>query len=298
MNLNQTKEEDEEVQKLIESLPKVPLRNSDFQMIEYQGFYYYDEDEIPILRNAIAFQRHFAARDTDIFIISPAKTGTAWLKCLLFAVVNRVNYPSIDLIPLHSHHHGDQFVHSIDFLPPTTPSITHLNEILSPRLLNTDVPFTSLTESIKTSAFRVSGFYYAKKAKGDDYIPPTLEDCYQDFSEGKFVPGPFFNHVRQYWEASTERSDKVLFLQYENLKTELTVQLKMLAEFIGMSFSSEEESDGIIQQIIDLCSFEDNKAVKVWEWTKDDQFTPEMSERMALLMQQKLEPELFFKLIP
>ncbi|XP_021724761.1 flavonol sulfotransferase-like [Chenopodium quinoa] len=283
-------------------------------MIKYQGFYYYDEDEIPTLRNAITFQKHFAARDTDIFFISPAKTGTGWLKCLLFAVVNRINYPSVDQIPLHSHLHGDQLVHSVDFLPPTISSFTHLNELPSPRLLNTAVPYTSLPESIKTSGCRilylcrnsydmlVSFYYffidYAKKAKGDDYIPPTLEDCYQDFSEGKFVPCPFFEHVRQYWEASTERTDKVLFLQYENLKTELTIQLKMLAEFVGMPFSSQEENDGIIQQIIDLCSFEDNKAVKVWDWTKDDQFTPDMSERMALLMQQKLEPELFFKLIP
>ncbi|XP_021859716.1 uncharacterized protein [Spinacia oleracea] len=69
-------EEDEQVEKLIQTLPRVSLRGSSFKMIEYEGFYYYNEDDIPTLTNAINFQKHFVARDTDIFIISPAKTDS------------------------------------------------------------------------------------------------------------------------------------------------------------------------------------------------------------------------------
>lgn len=321
--MNQTKEEvtylqreEDEIDHLIESLPKVTLRSSEFQMIEYQGFFYYNEVDIPTLKTAIIFQKHFIARDTDIFIISPAKTGTAWLKSLLFSTINRANYPAIDQIPLLTDHHIQQLVYSLDFLPPTTSTFTHfLNDLPSPRLLNTAVPYASLPESLITSGCQIlylcrspydtlMAFYYffldyAKKTKGEDFVPPSLEDCYQDFSEGKFLPGPFFEHVRQFWEASKERPDKVLFLQYEDLKIELIVQLKRLAEFIGMPFTPKEESEGVIQQIIDLCSMEDKKALEVRDWIKEEQFTPDMAERMTNLMVDKIGPgELFSKLLP
>lgn len=132
-------EEDEQVEKLIQTLPRVSLRGSSFKMIEYEGFYYYNEDDIPTLTNAINFQKHFVARDTDIFIISPAKTGTSWLKKLLFCVVNRVNYPTIDQIPLHSHTHYQQ--HQQRTTTCIGSSFTQLDSLPSPRLLNIAISY-------------------------------------------------------------------------------------------------------------------------------------------------------------
>ncbi|KMT03791.1 hypothetical protein BVRB_8g189360 [Beta vulgaris subsp. vulgaris] len=316
MNQNQTNEEileQQEIEKLIQSLPKVTLRNNEYQMIEYENFYYYNETDIPTLRNTITFQKHFVARDDDIYIISPPKTGSSWLKSLLFSIVHRKNHPTINQIPLHTHH-THELVYSLDFLPPT--SFTHLlNNLSSPRLLNTSIPYTSLPNSVSVSGSRIiylcrspydtlMSFYnffieYAKKSKGEGFILPTLEDCYQDFSEGKFVPGPFFEHVTQYWDASVEKAEKVLFVLYEDMKIYPIRELKRVAEFVGMQFSDEEESEGVIQQIIDLCSVNDNKGLEVREWLKSDEFTADMSERMVNLMVEKFGPtELFFKMIP
>jgi len=66
-----------------------------------------------------------------------------------------------------------------------------------------------------------------------------------------------------YWKESIERPHKVLFLKYEDLKEDITFQLKKLAEFLGIPFSLEEERSGVIENIAKLCSFENLKELEV-----------------------------------
>lgn len=155
-------------------------------------------------------------------------------------------------------------------------------------------------------------FYYfylefiKNKAKEEDCLAPGLEDMFENFCEGKVLFGPFFEHVLGYWKASLEQPNKVLFLKYEDLKDDPTHHLKKLAEFIGKPFSPQEESEGIIKQILDLCNIKNMKEVnksgvinkffdkksyfrkgEVGDWT--NHFTPAMVERMNKLMEDKFE---------
>ncbi|KAL2920968.1 Cytosolic sulfotransferase 13 [Bienertia sinuspersici] len=103
------------------------------------------------------FQRYFHAHDTDLIIASHPKTGTTWLKSLLFATVNRFNQPK-NGSPLLKHHphelvyrlennvYGEAFEY---------PRPQHLNELPSPRLLNTHMPYNSLPRSILSLGCRV-----------------------------------------------------------------------------------------------------------------------------------------------
>ncbi|KAL2926354.1 Cytosolic sulfotransferase 12 [Bienertia sinuspersici] len=93
------------------------------------------------------------AKDTDIYIASIPKTGSTWLKSLLYSIVNRSNQ-TISESPLLTHH-PHQLVYSLetdvysvafDYSRPH-----HLDELVSPRLLSTHVPYMSLPESFKTS---------------------------------------------------------------------------------------------------------------------------------------------------
>lgn len=76
--------------------------------------------------------------------------------------------------------------------------------------------------------------------------------------------------------------------------------LKKLAEFIGYSFSLEEEKEGEVQKVIRLCSFENlsnlevNKTKRsvffrkgeVGDW--ENLLTLEMGERLDKIMEKKL----------
>uniref|UniRef100_A0A803LKL6 Sulfotransferase n=1 Tax=Chenopodium quinoa TaxID=63459 RepID=A0A803LKL6_CHEQI len=202
-------------------------------LIKYEGFWYLHT--LSILRNVLTFQKHFVARNTDLFIAGFPKTGTTWLKSLLFAIVHRKNHP-IHHSPLLTHH-PQELVYNLESdlynQAFAYPEPHHLNQLESPRLLSTHVSYTSLPESIKTSGCRilyicrnpldtlVSFYYftveYAKKIGKEDFAK-SVEDFFQDFYEGKILYGPYFEHVLGFWKMSLERPDKVLFLKYEDLK--------------------------------------------------------------------------------
>ncbi|KAK6163101.1 hypothetical protein DH2020_002942 [Rehmannia glutinosa] len=102
---------------------------------------------------------------------------------------------------------------------------------------------------------------------------------------------------------------KVLFLKYEDMKENASFHLKKLAEFLGFSFSLQEEEYGIVQGIVKLCSFEHMKELEVnkkgkgainadfenknlfrkaevGDWV--NHLTPLMVERLANIMEEKL----------
>ncbi|KAB1214326.1 Cytosolic sulfotransferase 6 [Morella rubra] len=82
------------------------------------------------------------------------------------------------------------------------------------------------------------------------------KDTFVSVALSKQVYGPFWDHVLSYWKESLEKPQKgIFFLKYEEMKEQPTIHLKQLAEFLGCSFSPEEEAKGIVNDIINLCSF-------------------------------------------
>ncbi|XP_021735569.1 flavonol sulfotransferase-like [Chenopodium quinoa] len=333
MNENQTKfilkNDEEKIQEVQNNLPKSPFMGSELvQLAKYQNFWYGDM----YIQNILKLQRNFVAQDTDLIIGSLMKTGTTWLKALLFAIVKRIHH-AVTQSPLLSHH-PHEHVHSLEPLYGEHPS-HNPNDIPLPRLFSTHLSYTSLPESIKNSKCRilyicrnpldmlVSLYFFSinfMKKQVEDFKPPSMEEFFEDFHDGRHPCGPFFEHVVEFWKTSLERPEKVLFLKYEDLKDDPTFHLKRLAKFIGVPFSPQEESEGVITQIIELCSIKtmkelevnksDDKAIdkffdkktyfrkgEVGDWI--NHFTPTMVERMKNLMEEKLKGTgLSFTLLP
>ncbi|XP_028799030.1 cytosolic sulfotransferase 15-like [Neltuma alba] len=63
--------------------------------------------------------------------------------------------------------------------------------------------------------------------------------------------------------ASKDTPDRVLFLKYEDLQADINYYLKRIAEFLECPLNLEEESNGTIRNIIELCSFEKMKELEV-----------------------------------
>ncbi|XP_074296901.1 flavonol sulfotransferase-like [Silene latifolia] len=320
----------QELEGINQGPPKSISSNKEHELINYQGFWTPGSLLAPIL----TFQSHFIARDTDLFITGLPKTGTTWLKSLLFTIVNRVIH-SINQNPLLQNHpqelvynlEGDIYGKAFAY-----PRPQHLGELPSPRLLSTHLPYASLPESIRTSNCRLlyicrnpfdaltSSFHFYTSFLKNSKIkkPPRFEDLFEKFCEGKHLYGPFFEHVLTYWKMSIEQPDKVLFLTYEDLKDDPSVHIRRVAEFVGMPFTPLEERQGVIDQIIEFCSIGNIKELEVnksgvinkffekksyfrkgevGDWI--NHFTPAMTEKMTGLMEEKLRGTgLSFKLIP
>lgn len=84
----------------------------------------------------------------------------------------------------------------------------------------------------------------------------SLEEAFDSFCNGISPFGPLWDHVLGYWNASQENPQRVLFLLYEDVMKEPAANVKRLAEFMGFPISPEEEAQGVVDQIVNMCSFE------------------------------------------
>jgi hypothetical protein len=101
---------------------------------------------------------------------------------------------------------------------------------------------------------------------------------------------------------------KVLFLKYDEMVAEPAKHVKMLAEFLGITFTDEEESCGAVEEVVRLCSFQhlkslpvdsqgvserigkDNslffRAGKIGDW--DNHMTVEMAQKLDRITEERL----------
>ncbi|XP_047967104.1 cytosolic sulfotransferase 5-like [Salvia hispanica] len=253
----------QECQDFISTVPKeesITLQ----PLYQYQGFWHNDK----CLLALISAQKHFQAQDSDVFVVSNPKCGTTWLKSLTFALLYRKQHPvTAQNHPLLSSNAHD-LVPYIDMNLFIDNKIPDMESFPSPRLLATHMPYVSLPDSIKKNskcklvyvsrdpkdAF-VSLWHHGCKAGLHD-PKSSMEEAFEDYCNGISFYGPVWDHVLQYWNQSLLNPQTTLFLKYEDMKVHPALHLRRLADFLGCPFSAEEEESGVVDQILNLCSFD------------------------------------------
>lgn len=305
-------EQSNDSQELISSLPKVKNWD-DLYLYHYQGTWYHSR----CINGVISFQNNFQAQDSDVILATFPKSGTTWLKALTFAIVHRSRYP-LEKSPLltSSPHDLVPFLEFDLYMKSPFPSFEH---IPTPRILSTHMPCGSLPKSIMNSNCRVVymcrnpmdqfishwTFYHGLGDQTSDPLP--LEEAFEMICQGVQSYGPIWTQILDYWNASKAQPGKILFLKYEDLmKGDIVSYVKQIAEFLGCPFSESEETQGVVEEISKLCSFDNmknlevNKSGKQPGGAKNDTFfrkgivgdwknylTPAMSERLEKLMEEK-----------
>ncbi|XP_031281317.1 flavonol sulfotransferase-like [Pistacia vera] len=232
----------------------------------YQGFWYIAFQ----LEGVIFAQQNFQTQPGDIFLCSFPKSGTTWLKALAFAIVTRNRFdPSSNPLLTKQPHDCVPFLEMDYFENPAISGPGGLS------LWATHIPYASLPKSITDSSCKivyicrdpkdvfVSLWHYLNKLRADKFEGTPIERAFELYCNGSSLYGPQWDHVLGYWKASLERPNQVLFIQYEDMKKDSIFHLKKLAEFIGYPLSLEEESEGRVQKIIELCSFENLSNLEV-----------------------------------
>uniref|UniRef100_A0A0E0MFP2 Sulfotransferase n=1 Tax=Oryza punctata TaxID=4537 RepID=A0A0E0MFP2_ORYPU len=262
--------------------PTLPLerRCPPFPLRQFRGFWM-PEGLFPALET---IHSRFQTRPSDIFLACFPKSGTTWLKALGFATVNRREHPpSGEDHPLRLHGPHD----CVKFFEPSIAAAGGSEDVFaafpSPRLLSTHIPYSLLPEHITadSSGCRivyvcrdpkdtlVSSWLFSKKASAAgnvELLKPasyTINEALELFCDGRCVTGPQWRHVVEYWEESQRRPEKVLFLRYEDMLREPARNVKKLADFIGYPFSGEEEAAGVVDAIVELCSFDHLRSLEV-----------------------------------
>ncbi|KAF3683691.1 putative sulfotransferase 17-like [Capsicum annuum] len=232
-------------------------------------------------------QQCFKAQPTDIVLVTFPKSGTTWFKALIFSIMNR------DRFDFSSHPLLTKGPHDcIPFLEAIIQDVASYKDYrisCSPRcLLATHIPCSLLPASVMSSGckivyvFRdtkdvlVSNWHYMRKIRPKQLPSFPIEDAFDLFCIGVSHYGSFWDNVLGYWKASLEIPDKVLFLTYEDMKTDPVVCLTKLAKFLDKPFCVEEEREQVVQKIVRLCSFENLSSLEVNQ-TGVQHFSPQFS---------------------
>ncbi|ESW05672.1 hypothetical protein PHAVU_011G199900 [Phaseolus vulgaris] len=267
------------------------------------------------------FQKNFQAKPSDVLVASFPKSGTTWLKALTFSIINRKRFSSSENHPLLTSN-PHELVPFLDFIfhaDNLQQKLSHLSNMSEPRVFGTHVPFPSLSSSIKDSNCKiiyicrnpfdtfVSSWTFFNKIKQDSLHEVTIEEALEKYCKGIIGFGPTWEHMLGYWKESMATPNKVLFLKYEDLKEDINFYVRRVAEFLECPFTEEEESDGVIENIIKLCSFEKMKDLEVnksgtvgrnvekkylfrkgevGDWV--NYFSPAMTEKLSKTMEEKL----------
>ncbi|KAF8696130.1 hypothetical protein HU200_037020 [Digitaria exilis] len=200
-------------------------------------------------------QDTFKPRKEDIILATQPKCGTTWLKALAFTITNRSRY-SFSEHPLITT--NPQYLVPFIEIPDPGRDHTYLETIPSPRLLSTHLPLSMLPP--ETSLRGCRWHFENKIVKGSNI---ELDKAFDMFCEGFSPSGPFWNHCLEYWKESLARPNEVLFLKYEELKSHPEQVVRQLAEFLGVPLTAEEESSGVAEEVVKLCSFENLTSLTV-----------------------------------
>ncbi|KAJ0101905.1 hypothetical protein Patl1_04800 [Pistacia atlantica] len=241
-----------EIEQLLTQLPKATNWNGR-ELCQYQGFWC----QSGFLPGIISFLKRFQARDSDIILVTFPKSGTTWLKALAFTIVNRSRYALQNSPLLTTGPH--ELVPFLDLRLYMSNQPPVLEDLPSPRVFAAHIPFASLPKSIVNSNCRI--VYMCRNPL--DQFPVSLDEAFEMVFNGVQGFGPFWEHVLGYWKASKEEPHRILFLRYEDLKENINFHVKRLADFLGVPFTEDEKSKGVIGDISKFCSFDNMKDFEV-----------------------------------
>lgn len=287
------------------------------RVFKYQGLWC----STKYLQTLLSFQEHFRAQPLNVVLATSPKSGTTWLKALAFAITTRHLFP-IDRTPLlTSNPHelvryleidvswekdqGDWGLQKVQY--GSMVFSTHmLYEMLPESILNSNCKIVYICRN-PLDQFVSFHHFLIKNRIEKDAAPLELEVAVDKFCQGIHPQGPFWDHVLGYWNAHLKNPEKVLFLKYEDLKEDICLHVRKIAEFMGFPFSSEEERRGLVEKIASLCSFDNlrsldvNKKGKLYGVMEKSSYfrkgevgdwknflTPGMSERIKNTMESKL----------
>uniref|UniRef100_A0A7N0THI9 Sulfotransferase n=1 Tax=Kalanchoe fedtschenkoi TaxID=63787 RepID=A0A7N0THI9_KALFE len=259
--------DDDDKNAFISALPTQPGWISR-SLKQYQGFWL-DEQLIPVI---LSLQQKFRGKPDHIVLTSYPKSGTTWLKALLFSITNRSRYHAADAAASDGNGNNPLVSYNPHVCVPRLERYAE-NNVDDPNpdqvLFNTHLAYSLLPKSMihcgckivyvarEPKDVLVSLWHFAVKLRGkDDLLPLTFNEAFDMFCNGVSDFGPYWDHVMDYWNAHLKFPHNFFFITYEDLMEKPVFNVKKLAHFIGQSFTIVEEERCIAEEIVSFCSFE------------------------------------------
>ncbi|GER49921.1 flavonol 4'-sulfotransferase [Striga asiatica] len=246
----------------LHDLPKARFWDA-VDLSQWEGYWF----RLSLMKPAIFFRSNFQARDDDILLASTMKTGTTWLKALSLCILHKNTHDH--LLSLENPHFHVPTIEAMTYATKNLP--VDVYDTSTPHLLHTHLPYAVLPDSVKNSACKIvyiarnpkdtliSMWHFFNKVYRPNENPFPLEEALDGFCNGIHLYGPYFDHVAEYWVESRRRPGKVMFVKYEELKSDPNGRVAEIAEFLGRPFVDGREIDEVLWS----CSLERLKGLEV-----------------------------------
>ncbi|XP_066499517.1 cytosolic sulfotransferase 3-like [Hoplias malabaricus] len=213
--------------------------------------------------------KNFQARPDDVLIVSYPKAGSTWMSNILdllyFGNTAPERQTSVEIFL------------RVPFLEAAfagVPTGVEMAEKLStrPRIMKTHYPVQLLPKSFWEQNCKIVyvarnpkdnavSFYHFDRANMTAPHPGEWKDYLENFIDGRSEFGPWYDHVRGYWEKKQTYSN-IHYMFYEDMVGDTVREFEGLCSFLGLSPSVEDR-----ERVIQGVHFEQMKQNKMTNYT-------------------------------
>ncbi|KAJ6633341.1 Luciferin sulfotransferase [Pseudolycoriella hygida] len=188
---------------------------------------------------------NFQVRPDDVWSVTFAKAGSTWSQEMIWLLNNNLNFEKAKKRSLQDRFPYLEFDACAELMNSKLlkkakhmPSPRHLKSHLSAGLLPKQVwtvkpKIIYVARGVKDLA--ISYYHHYVHMQG---YKGTMEDFLEAFLEDKIFLAPYHGHVKDFHFLRNE--ENVLFITYEEMKTDLMAVIKKTATFLGKCYSDED----------------------------------------------------------
>ncbi len=194
---------------------------------------------------------NYQAQPSDIFIATYPKCGTTWTQYLVWLIQNNGQPLSASQTISEVSPHLEEVGKEI---------ITNLPH---PRIIKTHLPYNLTPYHQEANYIYVArnpfdcavSFYHHTRGfiKHYDFADGTFDDFFECFITGEVDFGDYFDNLVPWYEHKDD--DNVLFLTYEEMKSNPQKAIFKIASFLGSKYIQAIKDEQILNQIITHSSF-------------------------------------------
>ncbi|KAF2888820.1 hypothetical protein ILUMI_17353 [Ignelater luminosus] len=196
--------------------------------------------------------QNFEVKNDDIWVASYPKTGTTWTQEMVWMIANNLDFEG-GKEPLEFLLFFDQkkVYTAIELKEDeyNLNSVEFAAKQKSPRFIKTHLPFSLLPDQIKNGTKSPKIIYVWRNPKDtcvSYYHHGTLfqgwrtdlETFAEIFMADKAMYGSYWKNIFGYWEH--RNSPNILFIKYEDMKTNLPSVIRQVAKFLEKDLTDEQ----------------------------------------------------------
>ncbi|XP_060229628.1 amine sulfotransferase-like isoform X2 [Meriones unguiculatus] len=219
------------------------MDNSNEYLLNFKGFNF---NKKLVNTEELEKMEDIEIRDDDVFLITYPKSGTIWVRYILFLIYfegernSNGNLQTFDTIPFLEYNIMDQ-----DYV-----------KMPSPRIFTSHLPYYLVPKGLKSKKAKILYIYRNPKDVLISYFyfsnwlltmesTDIIEHFLEKFLDGKVAGSCWFDHIRGWYEHRHDFS--IMFLSYEDMKKDLRGSVLKICSFLEKELS-EEDVNAIVRQ--------------------------------------------------